>query len=116
MNNIPPRRRPLMQREQELYRLLVNCQLGMPPEVYVEWFRRKYQISNFEIARIARVSEPTVERWFFKNENRSIPKSSQTFFLAVMDLLWSHYEEIPQSMWDWLCPPDDSSADEPREL
>jgi hypothetical protein len=22
-----------------------------------------------------------------------------------MDLLWSHYEEIPQSMWDWLCPP-----------
>lgn len=94
-------RRSLGRFELELYRRFANCQFGMSPQV----FRRKYQASNLQIARIARVSEPTVERWFSQGIHRRQPDRTQTLLLGVMDFLWSHYDEIPQDLKDVICPP-----------
>jgi len=76
MSNFPPRRLPLGSRELELYRVFVGCQLGQPPLEYARAFRRKYDVTHLQIARIAKVSEPTVDRWYSSGSNRSSPTPS----------------------------------------
>jgi hypothetical protein len=102
MSNFPPRRLPLGSRELELYRVFVGCQLGQPPLEYARAFRRKYDVTHLQIARIAKVSEPTVDRWYSSGSNRSSPTPSQSLLLALMDFLWSHYEEIPSELLEIL--------------
>jgi hypothetical protein len=97
-------RRSLGRFELELYRRFANCQFGMSPHA----FRRKYQASNLQIARIARVSEPTVERWFSQGIHRSQPNRSQLLLLGLMDFLWEYYDEIPDQLKDAICPPEPS--------
>ncbi|MBD3886867.1 helix-turn-helix domain-containing protein [Phormidium tenue FACHB-886] len=97
-------RRPLGRFELELYRRFANCQFGMSPQA----FRRKYQVSNLQIARISRVSQATVERWFSQGSHHSRPSRTQIFLLGLMDFLWEHYDEIPQDLQDIVCPPDRS--------
>ncbi|NJL22794.1 MAG: helix-turn-helix domain-containing protein [Leptolyngbyaceae cyanobacterium SM1_3_5] len=104
-------RRPLARREIDLYRLFSNCRYGMTPQA----LRRKYLVSNLQIARIARVSEPTVERWFSSGANRSHPNATQLLMLGLMDLLWEHYEEIPTDLRELVCPPPNGASSSQTE-
>lgn len=93
--------RPLTEREQTLIDLYGYCSLGMTPQQ----FYAKWQVNHEVIAFICSRSTSTVRCWFRKDSNYRRPKSSDLRHLALMDFLLEHYEDIPENLFNLLCPP-----------
>ena len=91
----------LTDRERNLIAVYSQCQLGMTPrQFYVKW-----GVSYEEIAFICSRSDSTVRGWFRKRENRRFPTAVDLRHLALMDFLLEHFEEIPEGLVAFLCPP-----------
>ncbi len=97
----PTNPRTLTQREQNLIELYSNCQLGMTPQR----FYRKWSVNYERLASICDRSISTVRRWFTRGRNYSRPSRTDLRHLALMDFLLEHFEEIPEPLFNLLCPP-----------
>ena len=94
--------RPLGEREQNLLQLYTKCQLGMTPQ----HFYSKWEVSQEQIAYICARSIPTVRNWFRSGQNYRSPLPIDLRHLALMDFLLEHWEDIPESLRNQLCPSD----------
>ena len=94
--------RPLGEREQNRLRLYTYCQLGITPQ----HFYSKWQVSQEDIASICSRSISTVRSWFRTGQNYRSPLPIDLRHLALMDFLLEHWEDIPESLKNQLCPPD----------
>ncbi|WP_206603132.1 helix-turn-helix domain-containing protein [Leptolyngbya ohadii] len=93
-------------RELALYNLYRNCQLSMTPQQ----FYSRWDVTHAQIAQICGCSTTTVDRWFTTTALQSLPRRDHMRKLAEMNFLWEHYEEIPDSIRQHLCPPPDQST------
>ena len=97
----PTNPRPLSQRERTLIELYSHCQLGMTPqEFYAKW-----QVTHQELASICSRSLSLVQRWFTNGRSHRHPTATDLRHLALMDFLLEHFEEMPKTLFDLLCPP-----------
>ena len=92
--------RPLTQQQRTLITLYSNCQLGMTPQQ----FYAKWKVTQPDLALICYRSLTTVQRWFSRSRNAKRPTLNDLRHLALMDFLLEHFEEIPQTLFDLLCP------------
>ncbi|MBW4548782.1 MAG: helix-turn-helix domain-containing protein [Symplocastrum torsivum CPER-KK1] len=97
-----PSPRPLGEPEQNLLRLYTHCQLGMTPQK----FYSKWDVSQEQIASICDRSILTVRSWFGRGQNSRSPLPIDLRHLALMDFLLEHWEDIPESLRNQLCPPE----------
>ena len=93
--------RPLTERERTLIALYCTCQLGMTPQQ----FYSKWAVTRGELACICFRSLSTVDRWFTRGRHYRPPTFNDLHHLALMDFLLEHFEEIPQTLLNVLCPP-----------
>lgn len=93
--------RPLTQRERDLITLYSYCKLQMTPQQ----FYSKWAVTQLQIAIICSRSISTVQRWYTKGNNHRQPTANDLHHLALMDFLLEHFEEIPKSLFELLCPP-----------
>jgi hypothetical protein len=93
--------RSLSQQQRTLMALYSHCQLGMTPQQ----FYSKWQVTHQELASICYRSLSTVQCWFTNGRNHRRPTLNDLHHLALMDFLLEHFEEIPKSLFDLLCPP-----------
>lgn len=101
------RPRDLGIRELALYDLYRNCQLGLSPqEFYARW-----NVTHAQMAEICKCSITTVDRWFTSSALQTLPNRHHLKQLAEMDLLWQHYEEIPETIRRLICPPPNNPID-----
>ncbi len=91
----------LTDRERNLIAVYSQCQLRMTPRQ----FYAKWGVSYEEIAFICSRSDSTVRGWFRKGKNRRFPTAVDLRHLALMDFLLEHFEEIPEALVAFLCPP-----------
>jgi predicted transcriptional regulator len=92
LSNMNPR--PVTQREQDLIRFYIHCQLGITPkEFYAKW-----QVSQETLAQICSRSLSTVQRWLSEGSNYRRPTPSDMRHLALLDFLLENFEEIPQEL------------------
>lgn len=94
--------RTLQERELALIQLYSQCQLGMTPKQ----FYSKWGVTYEQMAIICFRSDSTVRGWFKRGRLRRHPTQADLRNLAIMDFLLEHFEEIPQSLWHILCPPE----------
>lgn len=92
--------RPLTQRERTLITLYINCRLEMTPQQ----FHAKWDVTHEELALICARSLNTVRRRFIQGRYYRRPSPTDLRDLALMDFLLEHFEEIPKSLLDLLCP------------
>ncbi len=92
--------RPITQRERTLIELYSHCQLEMTPQQ----FYAKWQVTHSELACICDRSDLTVQRWFSQGHTSRNPQPTDLRHLALMDFLLEHFEEIPEALFDLLCP------------
>ncbi len=93
--------RPLTERERTLIARYCHCQRGMTPQQ----FYGKWQVTHEVLALICFRSIGTVQRWFSKGRFYRRPTPTDLRHLALMDFLLEHFEEIPEGLFDLLCPP-----------
>ncbi len=96
----PTHPRPLTQRERTLIELYSHGQLGMTPQQ----FYAKWQVTHVELASICSRSVSTVQRWFTNGRTYRRPTPTDLRHLALMDFLLEHFEEIPKTLFEVLCP------------
>ncbi len=94
-------KRPLSKRELKLIETYRCCQLGMTPKTFYE----KWGVTHNQIAEICNRSVSNVSFWFSVGRNRRNPTSADLRHLALMDFLLEHFEEIPETLMNLLCPP-----------
>jgi hypothetical protein len=94
-------KRPLSKRELNLIKTYSDCKLGMTPQR----FYRKWNVSHNQIAQICNRSVSNVSFWFSIGRNQRNPTSADLRHLALMDFLLEHFEEIPETLTNLLCPP-----------
>ena len=90
--------RKITTREQRLISLYKNWEFGMTPKQ----FYTKWGVTYKDIAQICGRSDSTVRNWFRSNTDRHYPTQNDLLHLALMDLLLEHFEEIPESILQWL--------------
>jgi hypothetical protein len=71
-----------------------------PQQFYTKW-----AVTKEEVASICSRSLSTVDRWFTNGRSHRRPTPNDLHHLALMDFLLEHFEEIPQALFDLLCPP-----------
>jgi hypothetical protein len=100
--NQPERRQPqpLGRRELDLIDLYSSCNLKMTPQQ----FYNKWSVTHEQLARICFRSLSTVRRWFVRPPHQRHPNPSDLRHLALVDFLFEHFEEIPNSLLNVLCP------------
>ncbi|MEW6498650.1 MAG: helix-turn-helix domain-containing protein [Cyanobacteriota bacterium] len=94
-----PNPRSLTQRQRTLIVLYSNCPLGMSPQQ----FYTKWEVTQQELALICSRSISTVQRWFTSGRSRR-PSPEDLRHLALMDFLLEHFEEMPKTLFNLLCP------------
>jgi hypothetical protein len=94
--------RPLGEPEQNLLQLYIHCQLGMTPQQ----FYSKWDVSQEQIASICDRSISTVRNWFRSGQDYRCPLPIDLRHLALMDFLLEHWEDMPESLRNQLCPLD----------
>ncbi|NEO98718.1 MAG: helix-turn-helix domain-containing protein [Symploca sp. SIO1C4] len=92
-------------RELNLISLYSYCQLGMTPQR----FYSKWEVTHEQIALICSRSISTVRGWFRRGSSYRRPTPNDLRHLALMDFLLEHFEEIPEELWQLLCPTDTNS-------
>ena len=93
--------KPIGEREHALIHLYAYWQFELEP-----WsFYSKWDVMYEQIAVICSRSHSTVRRWFQRGSNSLSPSAGDKRHLAVMDFLLEHFEEIPSSLLNLLCPP-----------
>lgn len=93
--------RQLQTRELNLISLYGYCELGMTPRQ----FYHKWAVTYEQMALICSRSDSTVRGWFKRGRNKRYPTPNDLRHLALMDFLLEHFEEIPETLWLVLCPP-----------
>ncbi|WAN69169.1 hypothetical protein BJP36_43200 [Moorena producens JHB] len=58
------------------------------------------------IACICSRSDATVQRWFARGHNYPSPMPIDLYNLAIMDFLLENFEDMPEKLQNFLCPPD----------
>ena len=91
---------PLTAREYRLMVIYRACQFGMSP---IEFYQ-KWNVTHAQMAQICGCSESTVDRWFLRGKSYRKPLPLYCRRLAEMDFLWEHHAEIPDHLWQQLCP------------
>ncbi len=97
----PKKRDSLSLREQELIERYCQCELGMTPQ----YFLAKWPLDYLDLAQICHRHENTVALWFSRGKNRRFPTPNDLRHLAILDFLLEHFEDIPASLRNLLCPP-----------
>lgn len=97
----PQNQRPLGDSERALLRLYVNCSLSLshPRQLY-----REYAFTYDQLAMIAGCSIPTMERWMSRNREPQVYKTIYLRRLGEFHFLLNHYHQLPQEVWDSVCP------------
>ena len=93
--------RTLQPRELNLLTIYSQCQLAMTPQK----FYSKWHVSYEQMAQICYRSYSTVRGWFKKGRYYRRPTPTDLRHLALMDFLWEHFDELPESLWHLLCSP-----------
>ncbi len=87
--------------ERALFRLYVNCQVGLshPREL-----QQAYAFTYEELALIAGCGLRTMERWMSPNREPRILKEVYLRRLGEFYFLLNHYQQIPPELWELVCP------------
>ncbi len=93
--------RPLTEQQQHLIKLYSQCQFGMTPQR----FYSKWQVNQEVLALICSRDLNTVRRWFVRGKYYRRPAPVDLRNLAIMDFLLEHFQEIPEKLWNLICPP-----------
>ncbi|MDL5054157.1 helix-turn-helix domain-containing protein [Oscillatoria laete-virens NRMC-F 0139] len=92
--------RTLTRRELALLMGYCQCELGLTPQA----FYAKWNVSYEQIAEICDRSVSTVKRWFARGQRYRRPTPNDLRHLALMDLLWDRWEELPEELkQQWNC-------------
>lgn len=92
--------RSLSEQEQNPIDLYSHCQLGMTPQQ----FYAKWQVDQQTLALICSRSLTTVRGWFSRGRSYRRPQPSDLRHLTLMDFLLEHYQDVPEQVWELLCP------------
>ena len=92
--------RPLGKRELTLINLFVYWELELEPQA----FYAKWDVTYQQMALICSRSPTTVQHWFQTGKNYHSPSNYDKRYLALMDFLLEHFEEIPPKLLKRLCP------------
>lgn len=95
-----PRPRPFGSQERILFRIYVNCPLGLehPRQLYNE-----YDLTYEDLAIIAGCTTRTIERWMAEQEP-SLLKNVYLRRLGEFYFLLRGYRRIPPELWSLICP------------
>ncbi len=66
----------------------------------------KWQVNHEVIAFICSCSVSTVRGWFRRGRNYRRPRATDMRYLALMNFILEHYEDIPHELLNLLCPPE----------
>ncbi len=90
--------KPLTERELALLSGYSHCELGLSPQA----FYAKWNVTYEQIAEICDRSISTVKRWFARGKRYRRPTPTDLRHLALMDLLWERWDELPTELKERL--------------
>jgi len=88
------RPRPLTARQLALLSAYRDCELGLSPRI----FYAKWNVTHEQMAEICDRSPYTVRRWFARGDRYRRPTPSDLRHLALVDLLWERWDDLPDDL------------------